>query len=135
LTREILDIFYTRLEAKLDELGIKNMRSRIFNLDETGLNTAKSSKGFFYRRGTKEAQNIAPNEGKTMFTARFCCNAAGDFLSPYVIYKGTPGMLQTPWLSGAPKGTAFNATKSGWMEDYVFESWFRNKFVKWLTDN
>jgi hypothetical protein len=132
LTREVLDMFYERFENKLDELNIKNHRGRIFNLDETGLSTKADSKGLFYKRGVKEAQVLAPNEGKTMFTVLFCCNAGGDFLPPYVVYKGTPGILQTTWLHGAPPGTSFNTTKSGWMEDYVFEAWFKNHFLGWL---
>lgn len=135
LTREVLDLFYDGFERKLDELGIKDRRGRIFNLDETGMCTKASSKGLFFRRGTKEAQVIAPTEGRTMFTVLFCCNASGDFLPPYVVYKGTPGILQTSWMSGGPTGTSYNATKSGWMEDYVFEAWFRNSFLTWLDQN
>lgn len=135
LTREVLDMFYVRFEEKLLELGIKDKRGRIFNLDETGLCTKASAKGLFYRRGTKEAQVVAPTEGRTMFTVLFCCSAGGDFLPPYVVYKGTPGILQTSWMTGAPPGTSFNATKSGWMEDFVFEAWFKVHFLGWLDKN
>ena len=135
LTVEIRNLFYNALEEKLDELKIKNNRQRIFNLDETGLTTAKKTKGSFFKRGMKEALVLAPNEGKTMFTTMFCCNAAGDLLPPYVIYKGTPDMIQSTWVSGGPIDTSYSVTRSGWMEDYVLEAWFKTRFVKWLDTN
>lgn len=36
------------------------------------------------------------------------------------------------WMNGNPPGTAYNVTQSGWMEDYVFESWFETIFLKWV---
>ena len=92
----------------------------------------KSTKGSFFKRGATEAHTLAPNEGKTMFTTMFCCNAAGDLLPPYVVYKGTPDIIQSTWVKGGPTDTAYSVSRSGWMEDYVLESWFKMRFVKWL---
>ena len=36
----------------------------------------------FYHRGFKNAQMILPTEGKTMYTMRFCGNAAGSYMPP-----------------------------------------------------
>ena len=33
-----------------------------------------------------------------------------------------------------PEGTSYNVTTSGWMEDYVFEAWFKNVFLKYVAD-
>ena len=37
-------------------------------------------------------------------------------------------------MIGGPEGPSYNVTKSGWMEDYVFETWFKNVFLKYVAD-
>ena len=125
----VRDKFYEGLGETLEQHGIKDHRLQIFNLDETGLNTCGSKSGFFFRPGVKEAHIITPNEGKTMYTVLFACNAVGDFIPPYVIYKGKH--VHSSWVKNGPPGTSYNNTDSGWMEDYVFESWFLKQFIKY----
>ena len=38
------------------------------------------------------------------------------------------------WMDGGPPNTCYNVTKSGWMEDYVFEAWFVQVFIEYLKD-
>ena len=135
LTQEIKDGFYNGFEKKLVELNIKDKRSRIFNLDEVGLSTAGKKKEYFFRRGAREAHILTPNEGKSMFTVLFCCSAAGDMMPPFTVYKGTPDCLQSTWVTGGPPGSAYSATSSGWMEDYVLENWLKTRFIRWLNEN
>ena len=70
--------------------------------------------------------------GKTMYSVMFCANATGQFLPPFTIYKGIH--LYQSWTSGGPPGAQFGVTKSGWMEDVVFESWFGKVFVEHVKD-
>ena len=127
LSQETVNKFFDLLEAKLESAGVKNQPSRIYNLDETGLNTDPKLHKLLCRRGVKDAQAILPTEGKAMYTVLFCGNAAGEYLPPYVIYKAKN--IYSSWLTGGPPGTVYNVTASGWMEDYVFESWLIDKFI------
>ena len=69
-----------------------------------------------------------------MFTVLFCGNASGEYLPPYVIYKGKGNDIMNTWMDGGPPNTCYNVTKSGWMEDYVFEVWFEQVFIEYLKD-
>lgn len=62
-----------------------------------------------------------------MFTVLFCGNAAGGYLPPFVVYKAK--FLNSNWVTGGPPGTMYTTTKSGWMENTVFEEWMINGFI------
>ena len=57
-----------------------------------------------------------------MNTVMFCGNANREYISPYVIFKEKGQTFFASWIMGAPAGTAFNITPSGWMEGFAFES-------------
>eukprot|EP00794_Sanderia_malayensis_P020959 gene20959-23009_t len=115
--------FFQMLEKLLDDLGIKDMPERIYNLDETGLSLDPKKSKAFSHRGSKNVQYVVPSEEKAMYTVLFCGNAA-----PYVIYKGSASNMFDIWMNGGPPNTCYNLTKSGWMEDFVFEAWFKDVF-------
>jgi len=75
---------------------------------------------------------VVPSEGKSMHTVLVCGNAAGEYLPLYVLFKGTGRQLYHSWMAGTPEGTCFNVTPSGWMEDYAFEEWIIEVFLKFL---
>ncbi len=81
-----------------------------------------------YHKGSKNVQYVVPSEGKTMYTVLFCGNAAGEYLPNYVIYKEPASNMFHTWINGGHPKTSYNLTKSGWMEDYVFEAWFKGVF-------
>ena len=74
---------------------------------------------------------ITPTEGKMMYCILFTCNAAGNILSPYVIYKDKN--LHTTQTVNGSENTTYNCTNSGWMEDPVFEIWFKTYFIPYLN--
>lgn len=57
----------------------------------------------------------------------FCGSADGNFIPPYIIMKGT--QKWSDWLCGAPEGSRLNVSKSGWIENSVFDDWFENHFL------
>ena len=132
LNQKILEEFFTLYKNVLttNSNGLLNSPTRIFNLDETGLSTDPKLHRLFFRKGVRDAQAILPSEGKAMYTTMFCVNAAGEYLPPYVIYKAKN--LHSTWITGGPPGTVYNCTKSGWMENLVFESWFIDHFIPFI---
>lgn len=48
----------------------------------------------------------------------------------YVVYKRSGNQIIDSWINGGSPGTAYNVTRSGWMEDYVFEFQFEIIFLK-----
>jgi DDE superfamily endonuclease len=57
----------------------------------------------------------------------FCGSATGEFLPPYVVYKGLN--CYEGWTVGGPKGAAYTSTKSGWFDMFVFTDWFKKIFL------
>ena len=72
LSQDTVDRFFDMLEEKMVAAGVKDQPSRIYNLDETGLNTDPKLHKLLCRRGVKDAQAILPGEGKAMYTVLFC---------------------------------------------------------------
>ena len=52
----------------------------------------------------------------------FCANGVGTFLSLMVVYKAKN--LYPAWINGAPQGTKFDVTKSGWFDGQTFARCF-----------
>ena len=69
-----------------------------------------------------------------MFTVLFCGNAAGNYLPPYVIDKGQARNMFDTWMVGGPPNASHNMTKSGWMEDDIFEAWFKDVLLPFMAD-
>lgn len=132
LSREVVDLFFEQYQAILTENGLEDAPERIFNLDETGLNTDPRSDKVFVQKQDRNAYLRSATCGKTMYSVLFCTNAKGEFLPPFTIYKGLH--LYQSWTSGGPSGAHYGVTKSGWMENVVFESWFEKVFVEHVKE-
>ena len=86
----------------------------------------------FIPKTDKNAYLKAPGAGKASYSVLFCISANGDLCPPFVVYKSK--YLYQSWTEGGPRGTSYGVTKSGWMEDTVFEDWFVKHYVKWAAD-
>lgn len=53
---------------------------------------------------------------------KVCCNASGEFLPLYVLFKGKN--LQNTWVKGGPEGCKYQVSTNGWMEIPQFYDWF-----------
>ena len=70
------------------------------------------------RRGTKRVENVS-EYSKVSISIMACCNAAGDLMPPYVVYKAKN--LYEGWTVGVTIGTGFGCTESGWFDMEQFE--------------
>ncbi|GAB1602359.1 uncharacterized protein LOC115211605 [Argonauta hians] len=128
----IIEGFFQMLTQLVNQLGITDLPERFYNLNETGLNLDPKKKKTFHHRGIKNGQYVMPSVGKTLYTVLFCGNAEGEYLPPYVIYKGK--YLYDTWMMGGPAGTTYNITETGWMDDYVFENWVTQTFLPFVKN-
>lgn len=132
LTEEVVNTFFDMYEKKLKENDLLDKPHRIYNLDETGLNTDRRSDAVFVRKQSRDAYIKSPTSGKTTYSVLFAVSASGKFLPPFVIYKSKH--LYESWTSGGPRGTGYSCSDSGWMMDFNFENWFTKHFVKHVED-
>lgn len=87
----------------------------MFNCDETGFNTQTKKKNVIVPIG-RPANVLAPSEGKTNYSVLMCGNAAGEYIPPYDIYKGSENSIPIGWCTNGPPGTGYNTTANGWMD-------------------
>ena len=69
------------------------------------------------------------NHTKARISILFCGNAEGELLPPYCVCKSISVIMGSSWVRGAPPGTKFNRTKSGWFDEGTFECFFNDILV------
>ena len=131
LSEHVVTMFYSLLEEEIREKNIAP--ESIYILNETGLNTDPQAKKVFVPRSSRDAYLKSATCGKAMYSVMFCVSATGNYLPPFVVYKGLH--LYNTWTSGGPPGCVFATIPSGWMQDKVFESWFRDFFIQPTLSN
>lgn len=103
--------YYELLKNTMDELGLHNKPSQIWNLDETSFSKGPSKTKVVGLRGYASTRTIA-SPGKDNTTVLLGCSAAGDKTPPLIIFKGKN--LWNEWTSEEYyPGTVYAATKNG----------------------
>lgn len=54
---------------------------------KVGFNTDPTAEKVFCRHGSKNPVTIIGGSGKEYYTVLECCNAMGNFITPYVLFK------------------------------------------------
>ena len=70
---------------------------------------------------------IVQEHSKTNVSLMFCGSAAGELLPPHVVFRAQN--LYEEWTRGAPQGTMFSVSKSGWFDGPLFLQWMRDLFI------
>ncbi|XP_062331300.1 uncharacterized protein LOC134031609 [Osmerus eperlanus] len=87
----------------------------------------KSRDRVLVKKGCKHPYKQAPGT-RDHITVLACLNAAGGDIPPFVIYgNGFPGGAYT---TGAPRGTLFGKSPSGYIDSELFRRWFQDHFIK-----
>ena len=130
LTENVVKTFFDMWEKMLDENNLrdKGQEYRIFNCDETGLNTNRIGDKMYAKKGVRDTYIQAPSSGKTMYTVLFCASASGHYMPPLVVYKAKT--FEQEWGIGGPRNAAYTVSESGYMHDTNFGEWFTKVFVK-----
>ncbi|RXG60865.1 hypothetical protein Avbf_16690 [Armadillidium vulgare] len=104
-------IFFKLLYEKLLKLDIMNNNRRIFVITEFCLENVHNCK-------------------EKSYDTLFCCNAAGEFLSPNVIYSESSQCSRK--IRGGPLNMKCFMSKSGYLDNEIFELWLRIQFLPFL---
>jgi hypothetical protein len=124
LNKYVVDHFYDLVATYYEQLDLSNSPNNIWNVDETGFSCSKGRRQIICRKGSKNPHSLCGNNQKTTFTVQGCCNAAGEFLPPYIIYKAKN--LYKDWCNGP---FMYNTSQSGWMEESTFFEWMDRMFI------
>ena len=134
LSKRTIDEFFRILNDVFEKNGFLDenedpdeLAKRIYNCDETGINTNPSGKKVFIPKGSKSAYIEAATGGKTCYAVLFCTSASGEFLPPLILHKAR-NLYQT-WTTDGPPKVTYSCTPNGWMHDEAFEKWVMNSFI------
>ena len=108
-------MYFYRIEGKI---GNAITGDRIFNMDETAHSTVQKCSKVVSVKGKKQVGAVTSTERGTNTTGVYCVSATGRYIPPMLIFKRT--RMADSLKEGAPEGTAFACTKSGWIGSEVF---------------
>lgn len=123
MNEEITTAFFNTYKKLLHGNDLLNETHRIFNLVEAGLATDPRSSKVFLQKNQRTAHLKSADCGKAMYSV-WKISATGEYLPPFVVYKGQNNYQS--WSVGGPPGTLYGCSATGWMQDFLFESWMKH---------
>jgi hypothetical protein len=129
-TKERTDEFFDVLTRLVDEN--KFQAADIFNVDETALSTVQRPRKIIAQKGKNQVGSMTSMERGSLTTGIFCMSAAGVYVPPMLVFKGL--RFKPEWKIGAPPGTTFDMSESGWSNSDVFLNWLKS-FVSFIKPN
>ncbi|CAC5401576.1 unnamed protein product [Mytilus coruscus] len=125
-----VNAYFKDLESFLVNLGIKDIPSRIWNMDETSVPLTHKPERVLAETGSK---NIPGRVGdcRESLSVLGCINAAGQNIPPMVIVKGKSSKSLNAFnVSEGVPDTKYTYQERAWMEDVLSETWFRDHFLR-----
>lgn len=115
--RPQVERFFDLLE---DQIEIHQVDvTRISNVDETGIQTTSNKPPkVLTKTGKKQVGVISSVERGKLTTVVCCCNAAGSFIPPFMIFGRK--RMNARLLDGSPPGTVATCTDNGWISGPTF---------------
>lgn len=107
--------------------------NRIFNCDETGLQTCPKSGRVLGPRHIKDFYEIAQGHEKECITVLCIYSADGTVPPPMVVYPYK--RIPTSLISTFPNNWMIGRSDSGWMVSSTFFKFISNGFFPWLVKN
>ena len=122
-TNEAVGRYFTLLEKIIYEHKLTAMR--IYNMDESGISVAqKSCQKVIGLKGKHQIGSISSAERGINTTVVCCNNAAGQYVTPLVIFKRK--RMPAELSNGAPIGSVVTCNDSGWMDADTFTKWLQH---------
>ena len=108
----------------------------IFNMDQTPLHFSYHSSRTIKKRG-KKTVNLRKSSSQTKrATEALTVTAAGDFLTPMVIFKGKPdGQIACRELPTLNPKSIYACRDAAWMDEHCMLIWVDEVFSAYLVAN
>lgn len=128
MNRETVKQYFELLEKVLNENGLFDKPSNIFNMDETGLQLNNRPTKVLAAKGSKNVSSLTSGEKGETISVIACCNAEGMFLPPYSIFKGKN--KKNEFADGMPPGSQITMSeKSSYINKDIFKEWLEIHFL------
>lgn len=126
MCREEVDRYFKLLSKICEENNFLDQPSKIYNVDETGLQLNSNSVKIVATKGLEEMHCIISAGKEETVNVIACCNAEGNFLPPYCILKNKMPELK----DGLPPGSHVETGETtAYANCQLFLRWLKNHFV------
>ena len=112
--------YYSLLEETLQENGILNCPSRVYNMDESGMPLDHKPPKVVVPKGTKVHCRTSGNKAQMWKCSRL-------YDSPMVNFEGKH--LNPEWTKGEVPDTLYGMSEKGWKDMELFHYWMTNLFI------
>ena len=126
---ECLETYFDRLEEILQETGLSENPSLIFNMDETGFALDPIPRKTVDVRGTKNVLSICSGS-KSQITVLATVSASGQALPPMIIWSKKT--MSPDMATGELPGTLYGFSDNGWTNSHLFHKWFEKQFLRYI---
>ncbi|KAJ3622489.1 hypothetical protein MTP99_002996 [Tenebrio molitor] len=125
--KEVGDYFSLLLQV-LTENDLLEHPSKIFNMDETGIQINNKPEQVIATKGSKDVYSLTSTEkGENVSVIAFC-SAEGNFFPPVLIMKGK--YKKPEFSEGLPPGSdVYMNQKTSYINTDLFMKWFREYFI------
>lgn len=128
MNREEVNKYFELLESILLENKLFDKPGQLFNMDESGLQLNNKPSKVVAAKGSRDVHVITSSEKGETVTVVACCNAEGNFLPPYCIFKGT--YKKPEFEDNMPPGSkVVMCPKSAYMNSGLFYDWVKFHFL------
>lgn len=128
MNREEVKNYFNLLTSILTENDLLRKPGCIWNCDEIGLQLNNEPGKVVAAKGSKDVHVITSAEKGETITILGCCNAEGQFLPPYCIFKGVYAKPQ--YERGAPPGSVVKMRReSAYISSELFMDWMAQHFI------
>ncbi|XP_068704169.1 uncharacterized protein [Montipora foliosa] len=129
ISKDAVDTWFTDFEAFLNEKGLANCSSQIWNCDETGFDLQGRAGTVIGPSTRKHAPYRVLSGSRKHITMLPCFNACGQWMLPYFIFPGKCVPVTFNPLEGDVEGSIFSTTETGYMDTQTFYIWFTYHFI------
>ena len=128
--QDALDNYYKLLKKILEEHNLMDKPGQIYNVDESGMPFDHRPSRILAKKGKKKVRyRISGN--KSQVTVIGCVSAAGQAVPPFVIFDAKS--LNIEWTRGEVARTRYGLSERGWVDTYLFKSWFCDQFLQYAV--
>ena len=112
------------LRNVLIENDLLSSPSATYNCDETGLTNVHNPLRILGLKGKREIHATTSGEKGTTTTILGCCSAAGEYIPPFISFKGV--RKSEALVRGAPPGSQVEMSQNGWIDKDIFLKWIQH---------
>lgn len=124
MKKEKVAEFFNTLETVVDNKNLRGRPECVYNVDETGMPLSNRPPNIIAQKGAKDVVSMTSVERGENVTVLACMNAAGQYIPPFVLFKGV--RKRDDFLLGMPPGTEVAMTEKGWVNEEAFKLWLQH---------